>query len=72
MALNALATAAIIIKPDDLVRTRDGKTARCLEILPGHRRRLENTLTGTKFIAHVEELHLVQAAPPRRWPSHLG
>lgn len=68
----ALAASAPIIKPEDLVRTRDGRiTARVTEILPGHRRRLENVITKALFIKHVDELVLIESAVPKRWPSHL-
>lgn len=69
-ALMALGAAAPIIKPDDLVRTRDGRiTARVTEILPGHRRLIQNVTTGAKLIVHVGELHLIQAAVPKPWPK---
>jgi hypothetical protein len=70
MALRASST--VIIKPEDVVRTRStGRTAVVLEILCGHRRRLRDVITKATFIAHVDDLHLVQSAVPRRWPSHL-
>jgi hypothetical protein len=66
----ALAAMPTIIKPDDLVRTRDGRiTARCIEILPHHYRRLQNVLTGARFMAHVDDLVVIQAAVPRPWPK---
>lgn len=66
----ALASAATIIKPDDLVRTRDGRiTARCIEILPHHYRRVQNVITGARFVAHVEDLVMIQAAVPKPWPK---
>jgi hypothetical protein len=54
----ALASAATIIKPDDLVRVRStGRTAKVLELLTGralcssahwHRRRLEDVVTKAR------------------------
>jgi hypothetical protein len=68
----ALAASAPIIKPDDLVRVRStGRTAKVLELLTGHRRRLQDVITRATFVAHVDDLHLVEAAVPRRWPSHI-
>jgi hypothetical protein len=68
----ALSSAATIIKPDDLVRVRStGRTAKVLELLTGHRRRLQDVVTKATFVAHVDDLHLVEAAVPRRWPSHI-
>lgn len=59
------------IKPDDLVRTPSGKTARCLEIRPRGFRLIEDVITNERSILHVDDLYLVRSAPPRRWPSHV-
>jgi hypothetical protein len=68
----ALASAATIIKPEDLVRVRStGRTAKVLEILCGHRRRVEDVITKARFIAHLDDLYLVESSVPRRWPSHI-
>jgi hypothetical protein len=70
MALSASTT--VIIKPEDLVRTRStGRTALVLEILCGHRRLVRDVITKSTFVAHVDDLHLVQSAIPKRWPSHI-
>jgi hypothetical protein len=69
----ALASAGTIIKPEDVVRVRStGRTAKVLELLTGHRRRLEDVITRAKFIAHLDDLYLVESSVPRRWPSHLS
>jgi hypothetical protein len=71
-AIKALAAPAAIIKPYDTVRVRSTlRAAIVLEILCGHRRRLKDVATGAIFIAHVDDLHLVQVSVPRRWPSHI-
>jgi hypothetical protein len=30
-----------------------------------------DVITKSTFVAHVDDLHLVQSAIPRRWPSHI-
>jgi hypothetical protein len=55
------------IKPDDLVRTRDGRTALCVEIMPAGFRRLEDAGTGRLFLAHVDDIYLVRSAKPKPW-----
>lgn len=59
------------IKPDDLVRTRDGRTATVVEIRPGGFRWLVDVASNRPFEAHVDDLYLVRSALPRAWPSHL-
>jgi hypothetical protein len=58
------------IKPGDLVRTRSGRTARCLEIRARGFRLIADVATQQQSIVHAEELFLVRSAPPRRWPSY--
>ena len=58
------------IKPDDLVRTPSGRTARCLELRPRGFRLLEDIVTKARTILHVQDLFLVSSAPIKRWPSH--
>lgn len=58
------------IKPDDLVRTPSGRTARCLELRPRGFRLLEDVVTKVQTILHADDLFLVSSAPIRRWTSH--
>ena len=59
------------IKPDDLVRTPQGRTALCLELRPAGFRLVEDIATGQRSIIHSHDLYLVRAAPVRRWKSYL-
>jgi hypothetical protein len=59
------------IKPDDLVRTPNGRTCLVLEILPGHLRRVEDCITGARAVWPVAQLYLVRAATPKRWAEHF-
>jgi hypothetical protein len=59
-----------IIKPNDLLRTRSGDTAICIELRTRGFRLIENVATGDRSIAHVDDLYLVRSAPVRRWPDY--
>jgi hypothetical protein len=59
------------IKPEDIVRTRSGRTCIVREIRPRHFRLIEDMATGQLQIVHADELYLVRAAKPKRWPDHI-
>lgn len=59
------------IKPDDLVRTPDGRTAVCVDLNADGTRTLKDVITGHLFRMHRELLYLVRAATPRPWPKHV-
>jgi hypothetical protein len=59
------------IKPDDIVRLKNGRTAIVREIRQAGFRLVEDVDAGTTTIVHVEELYLVRAAKPKRWPEHV-
>jgi len=60
------------IKPDDLVRTPEGRTAICLEIRPNGARLLEDVHTKTRFVMHRDQLYLVRPAAIKPWASYDG
>lgn len=57
------------IKPDDLVRTKSGRTAICLEIRQAGFRLIEDAITGQRSTVHVDALYLVRSAKPKPWPE---
>jgi hypothetical protein len=59
-----------LIKPDDLVRTPQGRTALCLELRPAGFRLLEDVATGQRSILHASDLYLVRSAPVKRWKTY--
>jgi hypothetical protein len=61
----------VTIKPDDLVRTREGRTALVVEIRQAGFRLIEDSATGARSIRHVSELFLVRASKPKRWSEHV-
>jgi hypothetical protein len=58
------------IKPDDIVRTPSGRTARCRKINADGSRELEDTVSGELFDMRPEKLYLLRASRPKPWPSH--
>lgn len=59
------------IKPDDIVRLQNGRTAIVRDIRQAGFRLVEDMASGDTTIVHVDELYLVRAAKPKRWPSRL-
>lgn len=57
------------IKPDDLVRTPDGRTAVCFALTPDGARLLRDVFSGDIFKMQRESLYLVRASTPKPWPS---
>ncbi len=55
------------IKPRDLVRTPSGRTARVVDVLPGHRRlcQYEDNGQGVEILARL--LQVVASAPVLPW-----
>lgn len=59
------------IKPEDIVRLKNGRTAIVRGIRQAGFRLVEDMATGTQSIVHVDELYLVRAAKPKRWSEHV-
>jgi hypothetical protein len=59
------------IKPDDIVRLRNGRTAIVRDIRQAGFRLVEDMATGVTSSVHVDELYLVRAAKPKRWLVRL-
>jgi hypothetical protein len=59
------------IKPEDIVRLRNGRTAIVRELLRAGFRLVEDCASGITAIIHVDELYLVKRATPKRWPEHV-
>lgn len=58
---------AITIKPNDLVRTPTGRTARCEDLNADGTRALRDVVTRELFDLHPRHLTLIMAAPVRPW-----
>jgi hypothetical protein len=59
------------IKPEDIVRLKNGRTAIVREIRQAGFRLVEDCASGIPSTVHVGELYLVRAATPKRWPEHV-
>jgi hypothetical protein len=58
------------IKPEDLVETPTGRTARCREINPDGSREFEDVVTGERFDLMPRLVRLLLSAAPRRWKTY--
>lgn len=67
MALTAPPKVPTIIKPNDLVRTPSGRTARCEGINADGTRALRDIITTEQFDLRPGLLTLIMAAPVRPW-----
>lgn len=61
-----------LFKPDDLVRTPAGRTAKVLSVLPNHEREIQ-FIDGERevLVMKLTQLRFVQASKPHRWLSRL-
>jgi hypothetical protein len=70
VTIQAFGNKPPIIKPEDLVETPTGRTARCVELNADGSRTFEDIVTRERFALMPRLVRLLHSAPPKRWKSY--